>query len=1216
MTAKFTIRSIQQGQAQKANTVTAGAGQNGQALVLQAVPNTRYQLADALTFASPSKLQLKRVGKDLLVALPGNDVSSPDIVIRDYFEFEGMSLSGINARGQPMVYDTVSGGFFSAINPGPTLGVTAQSMATNQTSAASLTENTAGWFDSGWGLAALGGGALVVAAASSKSGGGAGGSQTPAGITKIAIYKGDPTKPVPTVTDFTGSGVTGVSEANITGLTTLISRTQLPLDSASSVQSLVNSFNKVLAEANGTNADVSPDSDPNAADYTHLLGANTPASVGSGSGNKTAALALLNDRVKALNTTEVDTYSEINALAVLVESVSQLAQTPPSSNGTSAAGITQPQLTSLGVDVAATSLSAVSDAIRASADDLSSLNTTAKLKALVVAYNTILAEANGTSADTTVANPSAADYAAIGADIGAAKTDATALARLNAIVGNLSSSAVDTVGEIAQLSVTLDKIQTVAALATGAALTDAQKFSVDELKNLGLSGFVGSEVQNTALALKVSEAIRDKALAEVDAGTGTGFKLVDGIKTAIDQTQLERLQSLVSQEIIKNFAVDSLTPSNSTTAPTLSDWQNIGVFKPLNDGSGKAVALNSTELAYLNSAADKLAAAQLDTPAKAQAVFEAYARIVQEANGSSTDSNTSVNPSSADLALVGVTGGATESASQAAGLLLDILANRSSDQVDTVGELQALADTVSKLVGEAAATAAGTVFTTTELGNLGLRGVSATAASANLADFLSHVRGSSDTGSDINTLGKLQALLSLAVVQAWARDVNPDNTSSPAVAKTAATPTPQDYKDIGVLRTMPKDSNGADVTALIDLSFADVRAINDAIDTVVDNSSATTTDDALINTTAKVKAIAASYLAILNEANGSSSNFAANTTTNLNPDPVAADYQRIGVTGSFADDTSTDGSRTLLLSSLVGEKNFGQVDTVKEIQVLATAVGKVLALAEVANSSSASAADAAKSLTLDELSNTMALVGVNEANLGAVNLAIQNADVGRVDSLNELQSLLSLTRISRYAGDNATGSGGSNAGGLPTFFDWSSIKDTASTSLTDLSGELEANVGIYNKALDAKAAGDVDSFSELQSLVSVFNGYVVEWAKVVDTGNAGFAADLFLSASQTGSALELAARAAVAGKLIDLAERGNGIATTNTSGAPFNFTGTDLTKDNLTSLGLDTSKIGNGSGTNDANELGNIWVAIQNSDPSQVTSLSALQGIVNTWAVL
>lgn len=1004
MNTKYSFRAIQQGQTQQSHVVQAGAGQNGQALVLRAAEGTRYQLADLLTLTSPKKLQLKRVGQDLLVALPGNDVSSPDIVIQDYFNFKDLSLSGLAATGEPMVYDTSSSFNFGQ----SATGIHLDSLASNQTTAAKLATASEGWFDSGWGLAALGGGLAVVAAA-----GGGGSASGNASLTKITDYKSDATKAVPTVSDFADAGVSGVDESNITGILSMFPRTQLSLKNAAGLQTLVNSFKKVVAEANGTGADATSD-DPIATDYVNLMGANTPNSIIT----KPQALALLNDRVKALNTTEVDSYSEIKALADAVEAIAALAQSAPSTTGSATAGVTAAQLSSLGVEVTATSLSAVSDAIRASADNLSALNTTAKLTALVKAYNTILAEANGSAADATVSNPSAADYAAIGADIGAAKTDAAALARLNAIVGNLSSSAVDTVDEINKLATTLDKIQDVAGLASGATLSPAQIFSADELKNLGLTGFTSSEANNKALALAVSEAIRDKEV------------------------------------------------------------------------------------------------------------------------------------------------------------------------------------------------------------------------------------------TDVNTLAQLKTLTSLSVLQAWARDVNPD--ANAGIAKTATAPTAQDYKDMGVVRDLPKTSAGVSQTALATLSTTDVNALNDAIDTLVDNSSGTTTDDILINTLSKVQGIAASYFKILNEANGSASDYTSGnsvqttfggaaaqgvindlgnatdvTAIDLNTNPLAADYTRIGVTGAF------DDARTSLLNTLIAEKTVAQVDTVKEIQALADTADKVLALA----AKSGDTVDAADKLTLSQLQTDLGLSGVSSANLDAVLLAIQNTadDKTAADSIAELQGLVSLTRITRYADDS---NASTNPGGVPTVFDWHAV--------TGLKSELDANVNAYNSAVDASTSTGLVGLSGLQALVSAYNDILAaadgnkltapgtglalaDYEQVLGTSSTAYTAltpdanakevkDLMVNANggvssdKVDTVAELSAMALAAGRVIALAAV-EATANTNLTGTGNATNTAGVTKEDLTLLGLDTSKIGNGYSAYDSYELSNILAEIQNLSPSQASDLATLQLKVNAWAL-
>ena len=1186
MNQKFSFRAIQQGQTQQSHVVNAGAGQNGQALVVRAAAGMRYQLADLLTLTSPKKLQLKRVGQDLMVALPGNDVTSPDIVIKDYFNFKDLSLSGLAASGEPMVYDTSS-----SFNIGQSAtGITPESLAANKTTAATLATASGGWFDGGMGLAALGGGGLLLAAA---AGGGGSDSTTNAGLTKITTYKGDATKSVPTVTDFATAGVTGVDASNITGILTLFSRTQLPLDTAASLQTLVDSFKKIVAEANGTSADATTE-DPSATDYVNLMGANTPNSIST----KPQALALLNDHVKALNTTDVDSYSEVKALADIVETIATLAQTAASTTGTAATtgNITAAQLTSLGVetsDAKAANLTAYSDAIRASADDLSSLNTTAKLTTLVKAYNTILAEANGSTADTdSSTNPSAADYAAIGADIGSAKTDTAALARLNAIVGTLDGTAVDTVGEITKLAATLDKIQTVAALATGATLTDAQKFSADELKNLGLSGFTATNTDhNTALATKVSEAIRDKNPADVVAGTFSKGKLDSNTSQLIDwnQTQLERLQTLVSQEIIKNYVVDTVNTANTTTAPTLTDWQNIGVFNPktlIDTPANSAVngysALTATELAYLNSAADKLGASAISTPTQAQATLEAYLRIIQEANGSATDANASLKPTAADLGLVGVTGDAADGSKEASKLMLDAIANLTSTSVDTVAELQALASTATKLMTEAAASTATGSFSVTELSNLGLLGVSTTGANANLSDFLGHVRGTADTGTDINTLAKLQSFMSLAVVQAWARDVNPDLNANPQVKKTQIPgstpnltygPTGQHYKDIGVVRPKAKDVNG-NAQANGDIEIADVNALNDAIDTLVDANVSST--GSKIDSLSKVRDVATSYFKILNEANGSLSDYTTGNTVqttdgsattqgylnsataasdvtgiDLNPNPTATDYQNIGITGTF------NNNRTSLLNTLIAEKNFGQVDTVKEIQTLANVVDKVLTLR-----------GASGDLTLSELGADLGLSGVNTNNLADVNTAIRTASSDdSVDSFAELQSLVSLTRIQRYADNSSTGTGAANDGGAlgSATDDWKNL-----IGVTD---ELTVNYAAYNSAVDAHTKATLPSLAAVSSLVTSYNKILAE-----------------------------------------------------ANGSVADATTTDPTRTDFANIGLDLSVLWGGSFTftnpeGNGTEKGDVALKLFNDavgelNSSAVSSLSQLTGLANTVAYL
>jgi len=1202
MNAKFTVRAIQQGQAQKTHTVNAGAGQNGQALVLQAAPNTRYQLADMLTFTSPAKLQLKRAGKDLLVALPGNDVATPDIVIRDYFEFEGMSLSGMSTTGQPMVYDT-SSGLFAGITPGSTPGISAQTLAPNQTAAASLAKGSAGWFDGGWGLAALGAGGLALAAA---GGGGGGGTASSSLTGKIALYRQDSTKnasSLPTESDFASAGVTGVNSGNLAGIQAFLTQTNLPLDGNASVQMLVDSYNRITQKANGTAAD-NTINDPASADYRNLMGTNTPSALNDASQEyKAQAVALLNDRIKSLTYSDIAKYGStpsLKAYADAVQAVSQLAQSAPSTTGTAATtgNITTPQLTSLGVDasnVTTTNLAAYSDAIRASADDLSTLNTTDKLTALVKAYNTILAEANGTAADATTANPTAADYAAIGADIGTAKTDSAALARLNAIVGNLANTAVDTVDEISKLAATLDKIQTVAALATGATLTDAQKFSADELKNLGLTGFTGTDAQNTALALKVSESIRDKNPADVVAGDFPNGKLDTTTSKPIkwSQTQLERLQTLVSLEIIKNHVVDTTTPAKTTLAPTATDWANVGVFhNPATNADAsvtKWTPLSATEVLALNSVVDQLPsdALTLALTTELQMLADAYARILQEANGTDPDQNSTLNPTSADLMRLGLTG-TVVAAGPAFNLMRDIIANRSSADVDTFTELKDLATTAAKIIQ-----AAGNVdvpnFTQDELSKAGLLSVASAILNADgLAYLESQLKALSSTAS-VNTVAEVKAQVSLALIRAWAVATDNDPTDT-GVSKSAFTPSTADYANLASSADRLERVDRVSASPLTNgvpstLTQPDVNALNTVLDNLPDDS---------FSSLAKIKNVAASLFRILNEANGSADD--ANIT--VAGQAVLSDYTAIGLTGLVAATGDTLQSRAFnLLDSVVRNQSYdasnaGQtsgVDTWLELNKLSATVDTFLKYAE--NQSGASAPQVADY-------ELLGISGVSVYNISGVNAQVDAANAAKSDSFGALQNFASFQKIIDYAVDSTS----SNTAGAPTFTDWSSI--------AGLTGEVSSNLQVYNKAVDYRPRTDVDELIDLQAIVDNYNVYVTDWNTRVDSGNISSTVDLFhslISAKQTRE------NAVIVTKLMDLAERSNGTATTNTGGEPSGFNGTDLQKTDLGNLGFDVAKVGNGSGTNDANEMKNIWVAIQNSDPAQM-NFNYIQGIINTWA--
>ncbi len=181
MNQKFTFKSIKAGQTQKINLVTSGAGISGNALVLSAVDGSRYQLADVVTLVSPPKLQLKRQGADLHLALPGGDLDVPDVVIKGYFDAKGVSLWGTSVGGEALSYNTqaLATSYSAAPTPSEQAGAagdTPEGQSIAEMSTATLTAPLgetllSSTFSNPWMLA----GGLGLAAVGLGGGGGGGG---------------------------------------------------------------------------------------------------------------------------------------------------------------------------------------------------------------------------------------------------------------------------------------------------------------------------------------------------------------------------------------------------------------------------------------------------------------------------------------------------------------------------------------------------------------------------------------------------------------------------------------------------------------------------------------------------------------------------------------------------------------------------------------------------------------------------------------------------------------------------------------------------------------------------------------------------------------------------------------------------------------------------------------------------------------------------------
>jgi hypothetical protein len=728
MSSKYSLRIVHLGQTQAPYDLQPRAGKDGRALVLQAQSGMRFQLLEVLTQVSPTKLRIARKGADLLLTLPEGESSTPDVVIKGYFDAQDVVLMGRSASGEWRAYDNTAGASAFSAN-----SISAASIPDEQISTATLSASMgSGWFDGEKGWMWIGAGTLALVAGAAGVGGKS--DDEPSAADKIKAYATrEPNAATPTVADYDKAGVKGVAANNLAAMNSALTTTPLDMSVIENVQKVVDSYIRILGESNGSSPDATPGVDPSAEDFQNL-----GVLLGSQQGNANA-LALLNDAIKRLNSESCDTVTELRSIVTAVNKVMAIAAGVAPNSALTAddlllMGLSQQQLDAV---KAGDNLSAIVSAIGETSDDGAEVSSVAQLQTLMAAYNRILTETNGSAADAdVVSNPTAADFAAIKANIGQAGSSATALTMLNDVVGGLQRADVDTVAEINALAATLDKLAVIAARESGD--TNAPTLTATELSKLGLSGFSSTGSNNQAVADLLSTAIRDLEPSGVDT--------------------LAEVQALVSLQVLRVWARDAAVTKTAAT-PTVEDYARLGVQRF--DTAGTEVVLSAADLVALNGFADNLADTRIDSQSEVQQLASALFRVLNEANGAGVDGNAAVNSTAADYVTLGVAGHAGAAAdalhASAARLLTDVVSTKTSAQVDTPTELNALAASVDRVMD----VAAGGAVSTLALNDLSLLGITG-ATATNLTAIGNLIQASADDGSAVDTLAELQALVNSA----------------------------------------------------------------------------------------------------------------------------------------------------------------------------------------------------------------------------------------------------------------------------------------------------------------------------------------------------------------------------------------------------------------------------------------------------------------------
>jgi hypothetical protein len=589
---------------------------------------------------------------------------------------------------------------------------------------------------------------------------------------QLSAYDG--TGAAPTDADFRAAGLSGVTAPRLGAvLSALATLPSGATDTYAEVQAVIDAYVAVLAEATGGAGDATPGSNPTAATYA-LIGAGTAGAL------TPSGVSLLNDVVRGAPTSAVDTIPEIDAMA---EPVQRVMQTVSGTQATSL--LTVNDLTALGITgVTPDLLGAVQQALSATADDGSAVDTVGKLQAAVsaaVSAATVsLSRISGFTGSGQA--PTAADFTAIGVTGVSADT----LPFVLSAVAVLPSASTDTAADVQQV---VDAVNSILAEATGGAGDPTPGSDPNSVTYARIGATTAAGLAGPALGL-LNDVITASAVSAVDSvveidalaaraarvlaiasGTADGSSLtlddlvqlgVSGVtattmplaRQAIADTaddgsgidSLIELRAVVTQALAASAtAVNRLSGyEGSGTAPTTSDYREAGV-----------TGVTPTNLASINSAIAALPSSQTDSIAELQGVVTAYVAILGEAVGGGADPTPFSQPSAATYATIGVVSASGLTASGVV-LLNDVVRRSTLGAVDSVPELEALASVAARLIGVARGQQPLPNLTVAELTALGLTGIS----EARLTAILSSVASSADDGTGADTVAELQALVS------------------------------------------------------------------------------------------------------------------------------------------------------------------------------------------------------------------------------------------------------------------------------------------------------------------------------------------------------------------------------------------------------------------------------------------------------------------------
>jgi hypothetical protein len=616
---------------------------------------------------------------------------------------------------------------------------------------------------------------------------------------------------------------------------------------------------------------------------------------------------------------------------------------------------------------------------------------------------------------------------------------------LNDVIDKLSSTAVDTRSELEALAATVAGIfETAAGGNASPALTP---------EALAAVGIAGVNADNLA-------AVIAALAATADSGSG-----VDSLSELLSVVDASVAASNAALAVISAY-------TGSNTAPTSATYEDAGV-------SG----VSASNIGAINSAIAQLGQSATDTASEVQAVVDAYAALLNAADGVA---NGGATLSISQFQTLGITVIDTNAEALLLNAVVDV---GSSASIDTYAELTNLASIVNRLSIIAAGGTASPALTAQDFEALGITGVTA----ENLSAVIAAIAGTADDGSGINAMAKLQNVANEGIANARAASQAIISTYT----GTNTAPTLADYRNAAVSGVT--SSNIAAINSLIgELSEAatdsqvEVQAVIDAYALVAaaanglaDGGATLSANDYaslgldVINTTAEVSlmndvldaksasgvdtyaelaAIATAVSGVIAETNG----------TNASPSLTIADFALLGISGV------TENNLAQVITALRASSG---VDTISELR---STVAAAVAAAKAAAINVISQYDATSGSAVPTLADyaNAGVSGVTSANLVSINSAFAQINEISSDTTSEIQATVS-AYVSVLAG--ADGIDNKNM----------SISSSSYSALGLSAIDTAGKASLLNDVLDVKPQSGVDTYEEIGAFGTIISSIFV-----------------------------------------------------------------------------------------------------------------------------